>query len=122
MVGLKRLANKVKTVFVGFDPGCKSSTEYEGHRREAISGTNLRPILLQLGSLLLQASLEQGHGNSSLSKSLQQGPITRKLNCPPTLGQILPCFISALTSLVASSKEVTKNTEPEIHSEKKSHP
>ena len=55
------------TVSTGFDPGSKISTEYEGHFLEAISATNLEPILLQLGSLLLQASLEQGQGNSSLS-------------------------------------------------------
>ena len=64
------------TVSTGFDPGSKIWTEYDGHFLEAISATNLDPILLQLGSLLRQASLEQGQGNSSLSYNLQQGPIT----------------------------------------------
>ena len=61
------IENRVITVSTDFEPGSKICTEYEGHFLEAISATNLEPILLQLGSLLRQANLEQGQGNSSLS-------------------------------------------------------
>tara|TARA_Y100001968_G_scaffold261636_1_gene249553 strand:- start:389 stop:628 length:240 start_codon:yes stop_codon:yes gene_type:complete len=79
MLGLNRFENKVIIVVIGLDPGCKSSIEYEGQRLAAISGTNLLPIRLQLGSLLFHAILEQGHGNSSLSNKRQHGPTILKL-------------------------------------------
>ncbi len=90
MSGVNRRENNVSTVLVGLEPGCSISTEYEGQRREAMSATKREPILLQLGSLLRQASREQGQGSSSRSNNLQQGPITRKLNCPPSLAQMVP--------------------------------
>ena len=75
-ISAENLSEKnVITVSTGFDPGSSICTEYDGHFLEARSATNLDPILLQLGSLLLQAILEQGQGNSSLSYNLQQGPI-----------------------------------------------
>ena len=67
MGGVKHCENKVIVVVVGCEPGSIISTEYVGDFFEAISGTNLLPILLQLGSLLFQAILEHGQGSSSLS-------------------------------------------------------
>ncbi|ABI46445.1 hypothetical protein sync_2253 [Synechococcus sp. CC9311] len=93
--GVKRIEKRVRSVAVGREPGWSNSTEYEGQRLEAKSGTNRRPTLRQLGSLLRQAKRQQGQGSSSRSNKRQQGPITRKLYCPPGLACTDPCSISA---------------------------